>query len=140
MKEILEKLTNNYILSKEEARSVLTKLALGEYNHSHMASFLTVFMMRGITVNELSGFKEAMLDLCKSIDLSEFDSDAIIYFQHISFKIKKLRKRNIGSVVYLSPDVAFSSSLILLCTPSRKLSFLLLRLFLIFDACNRKYT
>lgn len=74
MKEILQKLTENYILTREEARNTLTSLAQGEYNQSQMASFLTVYMMRSIQTHELAGFKAAMLDLCKSVDLSGYDA------------------------------------------------------------------
>lgn len=74
MKEILQKLTNNYILTKEEAKDTLIHLANGEYNASQMASFMTVYLMRSIRTHELAGFKEAMLDLCKSIDLKDYDA------------------------------------------------------------------
>ncbi|UXP31853.1 anthranilate phosphoribosyltransferase [Reichenbachiella agarivorans] len=74
MKEILQKLTEGYILTQNEAQSTLVKLAQGEYNSSQMAAFLTVFMMRGIQAHELAGFKDAMLSLCHGIDLSDFDA------------------------------------------------------------------
>ncbi|WP_109830610.1 anthranilate phosphoribosyltransferase [Reichenbachiella versicolor] len=74
MKEILQKLTNNYELTRQEAKETLTKLAQGEYNQSQMAAFLTVYLMRSVSVHELSGFKAAMLDLCKPINLSDFDA------------------------------------------------------------------
>ena len=38
-----------------------------------MAAFLTVYLMRPITVEELEGFREAMLEQCLSLDLSDFD-------------------------------------------------------------------
>lgn len=72
MKKILENLFNHKSLSKEEAKSVLIKIANGEYNQYQISSFLTVFMMRSITVNELSGFREALLELCIPINLSEY--------------------------------------------------------------------
>lgn len=74
MKEILQKLTNNYILTKQEAKDTLIELANGAYNESQMAAFMTVFLMRSIRTHELAGFKEAMLDLCKSIDLKGYDA------------------------------------------------------------------
>ena len=74
MKEILLRLTSHLTLEREEARNILKKIANGEYNNSQVASFLTVFMMRMITVHELAGFRDALLDLCLSVDLSEFDT------------------------------------------------------------------
>lgn len=74
MKDILQKLTNNYILTQQEAKDTLTELANGAYNESQMAAFMTVYLMRSIRTHELAGFKEAMLDLCKSIDLNGYDA------------------------------------------------------------------
>ncbi|SMD31645.1 anthranilate phosphoribosyltransferase [Reichenbachiella faecimaris] len=72
MKEILQKLTNNYILTQQEAKDTLVEIANGAYNESQMAAFMTVYLMRSIRTHELAGFKEAMLELCKSIDLSGY--------------------------------------------------------------------
>ncbi|MDH5380760.1 MAG: anthranilate phosphoribosyltransferase [Cyclobacteriaceae bacterium] len=74
MKEILNHLIEYKTLDKQTARGVLTELANGKYNESQMAAFLTVFMMRNITVEELEGFRDAMLDLCLKIDLSGYDA------------------------------------------------------------------
>jgi len=74
MKEILQRLTSHLTLEREEARNILKKIANGEFNNSQVSSFLTVFMMRMITVNELAGFRDALLDLCLATDLSEFDT------------------------------------------------------------------
>lgn len=73
MKEILTYLYQHKTLSKEEAKSVLINIASGKYNHNQIASFLTAFIMRSITLNELNGFREALLELCTPIDLSAFD-------------------------------------------------------------------
>jgi len=74
MKDILQKLTSHLTLEREEARNILKKIANGEYNNSQVSSFLTVFMMRMITVHELAGFRDALLDLCMVTDLSEFET------------------------------------------------------------------
>jgi anthranilate phosphoribosyltransferase len=74
MQEILQKLTSHLTLEREEARNILKKIANGEYNNSQVSSFLTVFMMRMITVHELAGFRDALLDLCLATDLSEFET------------------------------------------------------------------
>lgn len=64
MKKILLQLFEQKVLSKETARQVLLDLAQGKFNPSEMAAFLTVFLMRNITVSELEGFRDAMLELC----------------------------------------------------------------------------
>jgi anthranilate phosphoribosyltransferase len=74
MKDILFRLVNQEKLSYEEARDTLIGIARGEYNQSQVASFLTVFMLRPVTVEELSGFRDAMLALCIRVDFSDFDS------------------------------------------------------------------
>lgn len=74
MKEILQRLTAHEFLSRNEARDILTRIAKSEYTHSEVAAFLTVFMMRQITVEELAGFRDALLDLCIYTDLSSFNT------------------------------------------------------------------
>ena len=72
MKTILHRLTQHETLDSHEAESILTGIAEGQYNPSQIASFLTVFMMRSITLEELEGFRKALQKLCLAIDLSEF--------------------------------------------------------------------
>ena len=61
-------------MTQKEAHEVLSNIARGGvYNASQVAAFLTVFIMRGITVEELSGFREAMLELCIPVDMSDYD-------------------------------------------------------------------
>lgn len=73
MKKILEKLFKQQYLTKEEAQSILTEISEGKYNQFEISSFLTVFNMRNITVEELTGFRNGLQDLCISIDLNDFD-------------------------------------------------------------------
>ncbi len=74
MKQTLQHLFNHKTLTREEAKQILADIAAGKYNHSQIASFLTVFRMRAITVEELSGFREALLELCIPVDLSDFNT------------------------------------------------------------------
>lgn len=74
MKEILNHLIEHRTLGKEQAREVLKKIATGEYNTSSIAAFMTVYLMRSITVEELSGFREAMLELCVPVEIPEYDA------------------------------------------------------------------
>ncbi|HEY8512419.1 MAG TPA: anthranilate phosphoribosyltransferase [Cyclobacteriaceae bacterium] len=64
MKEILNELIDHRSLTRETAHRVLVDLATGKYNPSQTAAFMTVYMMRSITVDELQGFRDAMLELC----------------------------------------------------------------------------
>jgi len=72
MKAILNRLTQHETLDSQEAESILTGIAEGEYNPNQIAAFLTVFMMRTITLEELEGFRKALQKLCLAIDLSDF--------------------------------------------------------------------
>lgn len=74
MKEILNQLIEHRTLSKEQAKEVLKKITTGEYNQSQIAAFLTVYLMRSITVDELGGFRDAMLDLCIPVEIAEYDA------------------------------------------------------------------
>ncbi len=74
MKEILNRLINHDQLSKEEARSILVNISEGKYDTHQIASFLTVYMMRSITLAELEGFRDALLDLCIPVDLSAYNA------------------------------------------------------------------
>ena len=74
MKSVLENLYQQRFLTEEEASNILVEFARGSYNHSQMASFLTVYRMRNITVEELKGFRNAMLALCIPIDLDDFNT------------------------------------------------------------------
>ena len=74
MKDTLTYLFAQNILSKEEAKEVLTKIGQGEFSEPEIASFLTVYLMRKITAQELAGFREALLDLCVPVDLSEYNT------------------------------------------------------------------
>ena len=71
MKEILSELIEHRSLSKETAKKVLVDLASAKYNPSQMSAFMTVYMMRAITIDELQGFRDAMLELCIPIRFDE---------------------------------------------------------------------
>lgn len=73
MKEILNHLFEHKTLTKEQAHEVLVNVTAGKYNQNQIASFLTVFMMRSITVDELEGFRNALLDLCQRVDLDAYN-------------------------------------------------------------------
>ena len=74
MKNILNRLINHEILTKEEAKDVLVNISSGSYNPSQISAFLTVYMMRSISIGELAGFREALLELCIRVDLSAYNT------------------------------------------------------------------
>ncbi len=74
MKDLMNDLTNYKTLDADDARQLLTRIANGEYNESQIASILTVFMMRDVTVAELRGFREAMLNMCIKVDLEGYQA------------------------------------------------------------------
>ncbi len=73
MKTTLNHLIQHQTLSKEAAKTVLVNIAKGDYQPEQIAAFLTVYMMRSVTTEELSGFRDALLEICLAIDLSDFD-------------------------------------------------------------------
>lgn len=74
MKATLNYLLNHQTLDQQTAYQTLLGIGRGEYNPSQIASFLTVFALRGITVEELTGFRNAMLEMLLPIDFQEFDA------------------------------------------------------------------
>jgi anthranilate phosphoribosyltransferase len=74
MKNTLNYLYSHKTLTQEEAKTVLTNIAQGQYNHSQIASFLSVYMMRNITVEELVGFRDALLELCHAVRMDEYNA------------------------------------------------------------------
>ena len=74
MKEILNRLIKYKTLNEVESKDILIKISNGELNNSQISSFLTVYMMRNITLQELKGFKDALIELCIKVDLKEFNT------------------------------------------------------------------
>jgi anthranilate phosphoribosyltransferase len=74
MKEILNQLFEHQALNYDQAKQILTDIGAGKYNASQVTAFLSAFQMRSITVHELSGFRDALLDLSLAVDLSNFDT------------------------------------------------------------------
>lgn len=71
MRHIITHLASHKTLSTEEARQILSDIANGKYSEVEMASFLTIFLMRNVTVEELSGFRDALLEHCLRVDLQQ---------------------------------------------------------------------
>ncbi|MFZ4455172.1 MAG: anthranilate phosphoribosyltransferase [Bacteroidales bacterium] len=78
MKQLLYHLFDHNTLDRNEARDVLLRMAKGEFNESQIAAFITVFLMRSISIDELTGFRDALLEMRLPIDLSEYDAIDIV--------------------------------------------------------------
>ncbi|WP_080903546.1 anthranilate phosphoribosyltransferase [Parabacteroides sp. Marseille-P3160] len=72
MKEILYRLFEHQYLGREEAHQILQNIADGKYSEAQVASLITVFLMRSISVEEVAGFRDALLEMRIPVDLSEF--------------------------------------------------------------------
>ncbi|MHA4809837.1 anthranilate phosphoribosyltransferase [Flavitalea flava] len=78
MKKILQYLFEHKTLSREKSREILINIAGGQYNESEITAFITVFLMRSITIDELQGFRDALLELCVRVDLNGHDTIDIV--------------------------------------------------------------
>ena len=74
MKELLNRLISHETISTKEAKQVIFNISEGKYNETQIAAFLTVYMMRSITIEELEGFRDALLELCIKVDLSGYEA------------------------------------------------------------------
>ena len=73
MKKILNRLTQYETLTEKESRDIIIDISEGKLNTSEISSFLTIFMIRNITIEELNGFRKALIELSLKINLNEFD-------------------------------------------------------------------
>lgn len=78
MKAILSKLFEHRELDREEARAVLIEIAHGQHNHIQVSAFTTVYNMRHITLGELEGFRDALLELCVPLELNGMETIDIV--------------------------------------------------------------
>ena len=78
MKHILTRLFEHKKLDRKEAKDVLVKISNGDFNESQIAAFISVYLMRSISVNELLGFRDALLELCRPFDLEGMESIDIV--------------------------------------------------------------
>ena len=69
MKKLLQYLFEHKTLSREKAKEVLIQISQGQYNEHEVTSFVTVYLMRSITIEELMGFRDALLSLAVKVDV-----------------------------------------------------------------------
>lgn len=78
MKKILQYLFEHKTLSREQSKEVLTNISKAAYNEYEITAFVTVYLMRSITIDELQGFRDALLELCKKVDINDFKTIDIV--------------------------------------------------------------
>lgn len=78
MKKILQYLFEHKTLSREMAKEVLVNIGKGMYNEHEVTAFMTIYLMRSITIEELQGFRDALLELCVPVDLNGYDTIDIV--------------------------------------------------------------
>ncbi|HZZ75139.1 MAG TPA: anthranilate phosphoribosyltransferase [Puia sp.] len=78
MKNILKILFEYKTLTREQAKEVLSNISRGQYNESEITSFITVFLMRSITIEELQGFRDALMELAVRAELEGYDTIDIV--------------------------------------------------------------
>ena len=69
MKKLLQYLFEHKTLSREQAKEVLIQISQGVYNEHEITSFVTVYLMRSITIDELMGFRDALLSLAVKVNI-----------------------------------------------------------------------
>lgn len=70
MKKILQYLFEHKSLSRTQSKEIMTNIAKGMYNDAELAAFITIYLMRSITIEELQGFRDALLELSVQVDLN----------------------------------------------------------------------
>ncbi len=70
MKKILQILFEHKSLSYEQAKEALLNIGKALYNEHEITAFMTVYLMRSITIEELKGFRDALIELCVMVDLN----------------------------------------------------------------------
>ena len=73
MKKILQYLFEHKTLTREQARETLVQISKGAFSDSEVTAFITVYLMRSITIEELQGFRDALLELCVRVDMDGYD-------------------------------------------------------------------
>lgn len=73
MKKILQHLFEHKSLSRQQAKEVMLNIAKAVYNDTEITAFITVYLMRSITIDELQGFRDGLLELALSVDLKEYE-------------------------------------------------------------------
>ncbi|MFL5808837.1 MAG: anthranilate phosphoribosyltransferase [Flavisolibacter sp.] len=72
MKKLLKHLFEHKTLSRQQSKEVMLNIAKSVYNDTEITAFITVFLMRSITIDELQGFRDGLLELAVPVDLNGY--------------------------------------------------------------------
>jgi len=78
MKKILQILFEHKTLDRSMAKEVLVNIGKAVYNEHEVTAFMTVYLMRSITIEELQGFRDALLELCVPVDMNGYNTIDIV--------------------------------------------------------------
>lgn len=78
MKQYLLKLIEGATLSREDTRDIMLNMTKEAYNEQQIAALLMALQMHGVTVDELLGFRDGLLETGKYIDLSDYNTLDIV--------------------------------------------------------------
>ena len=78
MKDILYKLFDYQYLTRDEAKQVLFEIVKGDVPETQIASLITSFLMRSISIDEILGFRDALLEMRVTVDLSDYSTLDIV--------------------------------------------------------------
>ena len=78
MKRYLLKLIEGATLSREETHDIMLNMTKEQYNEQQIAALLMALQMHGVTVDELLGFRDGLLETGKYVDLSDYNTLDIV--------------------------------------------------------------
>jgi len=78
MKAYLNKLIDGEILSREDTHSLMLGIIEQKYNECQIAALLMAMQTRGVTVDELLGFRDGLLETGKHVDFSDYNTLDIV--------------------------------------------------------------
>jgi len=78
MKAFLLKLIGGETLTREETHEIMLGIIDQRYNDSQIAAMLMALQARGVTVDELLGFRDGLLETGKKVDISGYNTLDIV--------------------------------------------------------------
>ena len=78
MKEYLNRLVESEILSREDTHTIMLGIIGQKYNESQIAALLMALQARGVSVDELLGFRDGLLETGKRVDLDGYNTLDIV--------------------------------------------------------------
>ena len=89
MKQILEQLLSKQNLNRNEAFNLMLSIMSGEYDNAQIAGFLIALRAKGETVDEITGFAQAMREKMITVPLDSAAIDTVSY-THLTLPTKRI--------------------------------------------------